>query len=499
MKQCDRQGVPAPEPSVSSQLIGGVQPLAHTKYGTTRRAFLAASAAATAVLALARPSDPHTIQLEITDREVGAVPPDFIGLGYEISSVAAGVLSPKNFAYVRLVRMLGPRGVIRVGGNTSDYASFVPHGSAVSSPKETVITPANLHELGGFLEATGWSLIWGLNLGRGSAQEAVVEAQAVAAAAKDKLLAFEIGNEPDLFGHAHRPKRYNYTDYLREYRSYKTAIRHELPNAPFAGPDAANATDWVTRFASDEGNDLKLLTHHYYRECAGPASTLQKLLHPDPKLQPELEKLNAASAASHVPYRICETNSFCGGGKQGVSDTFGSALWALDFMFTLAFGGAAGVNIETGVNQLGWISWYSPIGNDERGNYSATPEYYGMLAFAQASKGQRLALNYDPLGLNLTAYAVAPDPQRLSLTIVNKEPSQSAGISISCRRKFARGNLLRLTGPSLESKQNVTLGGAQVDASVNWKASSIESAHMSGGRWHIRVPAASAAVLTLKL
>ena len=412
---------------------------------------------------------------------------------------AAGVLSPKNLAYVNLVRTLSPRGVIRVGGNTSDYASFAPHGSAVSSPKGTVITADNLQDLGAFLDATGWSLIWGLNLGRGSAQEAAAEAKAVSAAARDKLIAFEIGNEPDLFGHAHRPESYRYDDYLREYKTYQASIRRELPGAPFAGPDAASATDWVARFASDEGNDLKLLTHHYYRECAGAASTLDKLLHPDPKLQPELEKLKAASAASHIPYRICETNSFCGGGKQGASDTFGSALWALDFMFTLASAGAAGVNMETGVNQLGWISWYSPIGDDEHGNYSTAPEYYGMLAFAQASKGQRLASSYDSAGLNLTAYTVAPDAKHLCITIVNKDSSQDADVSISCPRKFPRGSLIRLTGPSLESKQDVTLGSSKVDASGNWKPLPMESTRSDGRDWQLRVPAARAAILTLEM
>jgi len=35
---------------------------------------------------------------------------------------------------------------------------------------------------------------------------------------------------------------------------------------------------------------------------------------------------------AHAPleYRINEVNSFSGGGKEGISDTFGSALWCLD-------------------------------------------------------------------------------------------------------------------------------------------------------------------------
>ncbi|MGA8028559.1 MAG: glycosyl hydrolase family 79 C-terminal domain-containing protein, partial [Bryobacteraceae bacterium] len=341
--------------------------------------------------------------------------------------------------------------------------------------------------LGTFLDATGWRLIWGLNMGSGSEREAVEEAEAVMAIAKHKLLAFEIGNEPDLFaaGTAHRAKGYSYENYLGEYRRYKAAIRRRLPNAPFAGPDAASATDWVSRFAADEGPDLKLLTHHYYRECANPSSTLDKLLRPDPKLAPLLKKLKTASASSHVPYRICETNSFCGGGKPGVSDTFGSALWVLDFLFTLASADAAGVNMETGVNQLGFISSYSPIGDDEHGGYSAKPEYYGMLAFARARRGQRLAVDYDPAGVNLTAYAVGSE-DKLFVTIINKDASRDADVNAVYARHLGNPTVLRLRAPSLESKTEVTLGG------------SAETFSGKPGECQFRVPAASAAILILE-
>ncbi len=379
-----------------------------------RRKFLAQSAGLAAAFF---PQAANAIRLTLNPAHpLYTIPSNFMGLGYEISSVArSGLLSASNRKYVELVRGLGSKGVIRIGGNTSDYSKFSAAGPAVSAPKTTIVSTANLRELGSFLEATGWSLIWGLNLGRGAAQEAVEEAQAVAAAAKNHLYAFEIGNEPDLFGnHAtHRPNGYGYKDYLLDYRRFKSAIRRALPDAPFAGPDVAGATDWVKQFAADEGSDLKLLTHHYYRECANPNSTLDKLLHTDPKLAPQLEQLSAASAASHLPYRICETNSFCGGGKPGVSDTFGSALWVLDFMFKLASAGASGVNMETGVNQLGFISSYSPIADDDHGIYTAAPEYFGMMAFAQASQ--------DASSPPITIQAPS-----ISLLTRSKTPSQSS-------------------------------------------------------------------------
>ena len=205
-------------------------------------------------------------------RTITTIPSDFMGLGYEISSVSRpGLLSAKNAVHVQLCRTLSSSGVIRVGGNTSDYASYAPSAKPFSSPEtgpDSIVNDAVLRDLGSFLEATGWKLIWGLNLGRGTAEAAVQEAKAVLAATRANLFAFEIGNEPDLFPHKeiHRKKGYNYEEYLLEYRRFRDALRDSIPGIPLAGPDVAVATSWVSKFARDEGRDVKLLTHHYYRE-----------------------------------------------------------------------------------------------------------------------------------------------------------------------------------------------------------------------------------------
>jgi hypothetical protein len=456
-----------------------------------------------------------------TRRKQGRIPDDFTGLGYEISSVAIpGLLSDKNRAYVRLVRGLGANGVIRVGGITSDSASFAADAAASSAAKATVINAANLRELGAFLDATGWRLIWGLNLGGSDIKNAAEEAVAVAAAVKDKLLAFEIGNEPDGFAgdafNARRPKNYGYGDYLKEYRAYKAVIHSKLPDAPLAGPDASWATDWVSRFAADEGNDLKLLTKHYYRagannpyldrlidsnqraayEARAKNNKIELLIREDTSLRGMLQELSTAAAASHVPFRICEANSFYGGGQPGVSDAFVSALWVLDFMWTLAYGGAAGVNMQTGINHLDFVSYYSAIRNDANGAVSVGPEYYGMLAFAQAGKGERVALDYDADGVNLTAYAVLGNHGDLALTLINKDQNADADVTIATDRTFQNASALRLRGAGLDSGNNVTLGGSEVAANGSWQPTAVESLHAVGGVGEIHVPAASAAIVT---
>ncbi len=440
------------------------------------------------------------IHIKIDSRNaMGLIPADFVGLGYEISSVAIdGLLAASNRHYVNLVRTLGTSGVIRIGGNTSDYASFAPQGREGSTPKGTVLNQSSLRRFGAFLHETGWKLIWGLNLGGRSGQNAVEEAVAVSAICGDKLLAFEIGNEPDLFFHeGHRQNAYLYDAYLAEYRNFKAAIRGRLPNAPFAGPDAAGATNWVTRFAEDEGHDLKLLTHHYYREGAKSNSTMETLLGRDPKLEPMLDKLRLASTTSHVPYRICEVNSFYGGGKPGISDRFAAALWVLDYMCMLAWAGAAGVNLETGINQLGFVSSYSPIADNQRGTYSATPEYYGMLAFSQVASGQKIMAAYDPAGLNLAAYACMPARNRIALTVINKDEHQDAVVELQSNRNFHKADVMRLAAPWLESFDRVTLGGAAVDAAGRWRPTEVEAVNVKNSKCNLKVPAGSAAIMRM--
>ncbi len=440
----------------------------------------------------------QTIDVRILrDQCLGTMPAEFIGLGYEISSVAtSGLLSASNRTYVALVRQLGARGVIRIGGNTSDYSAFWTRATAVSAPKETVINARSLRDLAGFLRATGWSLIWGLNLGGGSIEQAVEEARAVASTAGDRLLAFEIGNEPDLFLHEGHRRQYSYENYLAEFRRCKAAIRAVLPSAAFAGPDAAVATDWVTQFAADEGHDLRLLTHHYYCEGQSPRSTTDKLLRPDPKLAAMLDRMQAANRAAEVPYRICETNSFSGGGRPNVSDTFAAALWALDYLCVLAWHGADGVNMETGVNQLGFISSYSPIADDEHGHYTAAPEYYGMLAFAEGCRGERVAAVYDPGAINLTAYATVDATSAATAVIINKDVSADAQVRIAADSKTGGARVMRLTGPALNSKADVKLGDAAVATDGRWRGR-YEAARVANGGCSVDVPAGSAAIVKL--
>jgi hypothetical protein len=167
----------------------------------------------------------------------------------------------------------------------------------------------------------------------------------------------------------------------------------------------------------------------------------------------------------------------------------------LDFMWALASGGAAGVNMETGVNHLDFVSYYSAIRNDADGTASIGPEYYGMLAFAQANRGSRIALDYDTGGVNLTAYAVLGDHGDLMLTLINKDQNTDADVTVAADLVFQNASALRLKGLALDSAANVTLGGSEVASDGSWKPMAVEALHAVRGICEINVPAASAAIV----
>ena len=423
------------------------------------------------------------------------LPANFIGLGYEMSSVAPiGLLSPNNDRYVALIKGLGPQGVLRVGGIVADYTRYQPDATILAKPQDTVITRSSLNQFAAFLKKIGWTAIWSVGFAQGSLDDAVNEARAVAEALGPQLLAIEIGNEVENYAKGPAPFRkppYDYDTYRAEYNQWHDVISGAVPGVRFAAPDTASSVDWVERMAKDANGKVQLLTTHYYRNNHRRGSSDQ-LLFPDPRLRDVLTRLRVASQESGIPSRICETNSFSGGGLPGVSDTFIGALWTLDFMLLLASSGCAGVNIETGVNQLGFISSYSPVQDDGKGINSAGVPYYGMLAFAEAAAGSDgiLPSDIESRGLNLTAYVLGPAGTARAVVVLNRDETHDAHVSLA-GSKMSDFKALRLTSPSPDSKNDVTLGGAAVDSAGHWRPVQEES--VSGGG--VLVPRMSAVIL----
>jgi len=468
----------------------------------TRRRFLDDSLKASAGMAFAfaasgRSETVQQIILSPGKSDPVKLPPDFIGLGYEMSSVAPlGLLSAANHRYVELIRRLGSKGVIRVGGIVADYTRYIPDGVIRADRQNTVITRASIEQFNEFLIKIDWTAIWSVNFAQGSLDDAVDEARAVASILGPRRLAIELGNEVENYGGGSKPFRkspYTYETYRAEYNQWRAAILRASPGIRFAAPDTASSIEWVERMAEESHGDVQILTTHYYRNGQTHGS-VEQLINPDPALKEKLMRLRTASQRSGIPWRMCETNSFSGGGRPGVSDTLVGALWTLDYMLLLAQYGCSGVNMETGMNQLGFVSSYSPIQDDGKGVNTAGVPYYGMLGFATAIAdcAEILPVEFDAQGANVTAYAAGTAGKPRAVIVVNRDHSPDVNVSLQ-RLGLRSVSVLRLLA-SAESKTGVTFGGAAVDNSGHWTAT--EQEHIRDGM--VRVPPMSAAVLRAK-
>lgn len=459
----------------------------------TRRVFLqtlgeaGASAAITFGLRADQPDSPRPVLLSIRrDRVIGQMPANFTGLSYEAAQLGnPNFFSPSNADLISLVKRLGARGILRIGGNTSEFTTWTPngppggdtvHGSVGpdalgggmrtgNKTEKIAITRKAVENLAAFVQSTGWQLMYGLNLGTGTPEQTAAEAKAVAAAAGKNLFAFQIGNEADLYPHnGLRPKDWGYDDFLAEWRKFAAAIRKAAPGAPLAGPDVANATDWIVPFSRDEKGEIVELTGHYYAEGppTDPSMTLDRLLHPNPKLLKEIPVILEASRQGGIPFRMTECNSCYKGGKSGVSDTFGSALWAGDLMLELAQAGYVGVNLHGGGEGI-----YTPISGSRQTGFTGRPIYYGMLLAGQFAGFHFVECVFDTQGVNATAYA-AQKEQQLIAAVFNKDEHADLRVQLDAGPSLRGGRLWRLIAPDLESTSRVTFAGSTVSSNADW-------------------------------
>jgi hypothetical protein len=431
------------------------------------------------------------------DRPGRVISTSFIGLSYESAVLATpDQLSPRNLSIRGLLRGLGPGGVLRLGGNSNAFAVWRDTVGSPGGAGSFTIAPAAIDELTALLQRLDWRLIYGLNLARATPEAMVEEAAYVAQAAGPRLVAFQLGNEPDGFGRwsDKRPQSYDFRAFMTEWQRFHAALTARLGAAPFAGPDIASDQSWVAPFVEEAGNAIVLVTRHHYADgpAGAPHISLAGLLSSAPNAKPMLEEMRAISERSHLPFRITETNSIFNEGQPGVSDTLGSALWGVDFMFQVAEAGGEGVNFHTGDAKA-----YTPIGPGPRGRHLARPLYHGLLMFKEAVRGAvLLPARLTVENLNLTAYATRAGDGTLKLCLVNMDLVSNARVAIEAGRDFTSASLLRLTGPSAKARTGVTFGGAAVDEFGNWSAQAPNVFPWRSDSF-VEVPAASAVTVEL--
>jgi uncharacterized protein (TIGR03437 family) len=445
--------------------------------------------AQTAVTITAQPASPGI-----------AIPSRFIGLSFEASSLTSATGFPaENAVFQRMVSQLGP-GSVRFGGNSVDQLTGWTRGQRTASTPSSVIASSDVDRAFAFARAVGWKVLFSVNLGHGDPTTDADEAAYVYQTASDVLSGLEIGNEPDLFhSNGLRPTTYTVTDYIAEWKTYANAIQATTPSAVLTASAAAGSiTTWTSTVAQQLGSRIALLTQHLYplapssvSTTASNAASIAHILGSTARTTEDTDgsQLLQIAQGQKLPWRMSETNSCYNGGELGVSNVFASALWGVDYMFTLAGRASTGVNFHGGGSGN-----YTPIAVSGS-TVTARPLYYALLMFRAAARGRIVPLTLAANGVNLTAYGALDDDGTLRVMVINKDTTQNAAVTIT-PGSFTTALAMRLAAPAVDSTTGVTLGGEAVQTDGSWLPAQLESASLLHGAYSTTVPMTSALLVS---
>jgi hypothetical protein len=474
----------------------------------SRRRFLATTAMSIAATRL-RGEGAAQVTLTIPSEANGPhMPEDYIGLSYEVQQLLdSAFFSPNNTGLIHKFKSLSPHGVLRLGGNTSEFEWWKPSPNAQEpehprtrevegEPKAQYypVTAEAVRNLAGFLRATGWTCLYGIGMGTNTPERAAAEAEYVATTLGDRLQYFQIGNEVDLFDrHLRDPKTWNAKSYLNEWLAIARAVMKAVPDAKFGMPDVAANVGWLTQIAElwpsvQSPPHVTTLSHHYY--FGGPATnpdvSIPNLLKPATmaRVQKTADTATAAADKMGLRVRMTEGNTCYRGGKPGVSDVFAAALWSADYSLLLARNNYSGVNLHGGTgksvaNSVGGSlpgdvmlkdagatpeqiashphPFYTPIATF-RDQYSLEPVASGLI-FAGALCGAtlvktNLTSQIQNTGVNATAYVAKLQGGEIVVVVLNKDAERDLQLTLD----FGSGRsgaveTATLQAPALDSRE----------------------------------------------
>ncbi len=441
--------------------------------------------------------------LTVSGTTAGTLGPGFLGLAYQKQTLSTPLFTGSNADLIGLFKRLGS-GVLRLGGTSVDQTVWTPQGKGQTLGQ---IAPSDIASLASFLRATGWTCIYGINLG-GSATGATTPALAAAEVAYvsqqlgSSLIGVELGNECETYGDpsSYFPYAWTVQQFEALWLQYRDAIIAATPSAPLAGPAAASSIySWTLPFGEYvTHSQINLLTQHYNRNPATTA-TPDDLVSPDPALATLLQQLTCGAQSIDVPFRLTGCTSSAGAGTPGVTNAYASSLWAIDTIFTAALGGASGLNFNAGGNEDD-----TPISDTLGTVTAAQPIYYGLLMAALAGQGSLLSTQLSAASLNVTSYAVSNSEGGLSLIVVNKDATQNLDLSIALPAAMTSATLQTMTQlsagastPSLTALSGVTIQGAPVDLDGTFTPSTAYDLTVTGEQLSCYVPTLSAVLIQL--
>jgi hypothetical protein len=445
------------------------------------------------------------------------VPSSFLGVSTEYWTIP--VWARQMGLLRRVLGMLSQDGPIRlrIGGDSADRALWAPTKELPEWVFE--LTPSWLAQTSEIVGQSHVELILDLNLVTSTpALAARWAGTAVASLPKRSIIAFEIGNEPDIYsrrewqritaaaGVPPLPSRITATSYARSFASYANALAKAAPGVPLLAPALAEPQKnygWVTKLLRARHPGLVGITAHRYPydACARRGSptypTIARVLSQNATagMGRTALRVEHISDRGGLPLWLTEINSVTCGGSKGVSDTFATALWAPDALFELIRAGVESASVHVRADAINTAFSLT------RHGLVAHPLFYGLLVFARmlGPGAQLIPLHLAaPAALHLKAWAVRLSSGAIHVLLLNK-----GGRSVHVRLELpfqGAANLQRLTAPKVSSTGSVTLGNQHLTSGATWTGTPrTDAVAPTGNGYVISVPRYSAALVTAQL
>jgi hypothetical protein len=518
------------------------------------------AAVADAAVTSGAPADATAITLTpSSDPGSGAISGRNLGFSVESADFAHGFLTKARMS--QWLKTLGKHGVLRLGGYSMDLV-WPAFGAYRNSPAPSqaiggTVDQSDLDQLRALLHDSGWKITLGVPLKSiidpsqiksptkdpspaVTLDQAVAEVKAAHRTLGDDMLAVEIGNEYD-----------NVTtlapaEYYATMKRYYAAIKQAVPdtNIRVTGPSANTATTntqldgFVSAVQADTAGDprhmISELTNHLYPQshCGTSNATIAGLMSTNTyitdrnKLQGIMDITGRLNDG--MPAVINESNSASCSGQPGVSDTYASSLWSLDYLMQTAQSGVARLQFHTNtaaicgdfqprdsVNYPISYRYYGAFCAADQhaldtNRLSAAPLYYGLWAFRQVPDGKFLNVNLPDTALpQLRAYAVKSRNGQLTMVLINiQDPATSTSttdtVTVNLPSAYRGGSAVTLQstaagGLASLDASGITLGGRSIsDRGVQSGRPSATQVHVTGGQSTISVAPGTTQIITFR-
>ncbi|KZP13253.1 glycoside hydrolase family 79 protein [Athelia psychrophila] len=463
------------------------------------------------------PATSFNLQLAANNGSVAAlsipIPGSFYGFSVEMSvsnQILGKNASLLQVPFLNLMSLLKARGGgvhIRVGGNTQETATMVaslPNGTilekAAVNTQVTTQTPALLispeliymmANISALISGVKWYLGVPMNDTSNLRLEIAEYGEAILG---DNLLGLQVGNEPDLYGvhqFGGRPTTYSPQDYFTEFGQEMTGINADA-NIPvkknIVGPSVTGGT-WTpdqvfaTGYLSAYASNLGFIAVENY-----PDDNCQAIFGGDSAAKdPQTEfpkylthgagtaivagflSASAQARALGLPMLMFETNTASCGGFPGLSDSFGAALWALDYGLTMAAANFSGALLHVSGASVYYNPFTPPPTNQSSyHSWTVAPIFYSTLIVAEAlgptNTAQVVDLQANYASNYTPAYAIYENgaPARVALFNYMTDPSGANAYTASIQvsgMALSSVQVKYLASPSVAEKYNITWAG----------------------------------------